>query len=104
MNDLNKRLLAFLAQHKDCTKEHMPLFMAIKDALEERRLLSQKLKQMAGQNRFVLYYNKKKELCVISDKPCHPYIIKEGENFKNIEALHHKTYFGEDGVNEALSS
>lgn len=104
MNDLNKRLLAFLAQHKDCTKEHMPLFLAIKDVVEERNHLSRKLKEMAQQNRFVVYYNKNKEICVISDKPCHPYIIKEGDNFKNIEALHHKAYFGEEGVNEALNT
>lgn len=103
MTELEKKFGAFLAQNHQNLQAHIELLIQAKDALESLRILKEKNGQQANQNRIVLYYNKDREYSILSDQPCEPYLIAEGDVFMQMESLKNRSFVGCDGVEEIFN-
>lgn len=103
MNELHKKLDAFIAQNKHIIKPELPLFMDLKDALMENDgFKKQRLHQMRD-NRVLVFIDKKNHISILADKPCQPMLVREGENFYDGRILNDHYFVGSEGVNEILA-
>lgn len=107
MNEIQRQFDQFvnrvISRETKLTSPDMPLLMAVRDSLAELERFRKMRLWANEQNRVVFFINANHGVSVFSDRPCKPFMLKQGESFSHISPLSGQHAIGSDGVNDVLS-